>query len=495
MTTQLDENTQYIDEATGELLNNGYIYIGTDGLDAKLNLQSIYSNRELITQLSNPQRIGADGRALNKIWIDGKYSMKVESSEKTQKLNDLSLGELTQTDNTTLINVQGTDSLTANAAPTITSLTINQVYIFTAANTNTGAMTLTIDLTPTWPIKKHYDNDMLPGDVEAGQTVAVIWNENDSIFELMTNSAIGPVNLAGNQTIAGTKTFSSPIIGDLTGDSSGEHSGTLATTGGTAEGLTKLSTANLFTTPPTTSGTSTAYTATVGETAYVTDRIYSVQIHTDNTGACTLALDGLTTESIKLLSGVNPHAGALQIGIPAKFLFDGTDFILLNPSTINFTELTVSQFGGDYFKISDTKASNTQGGTSTSATTHTRTLNTENTDTGNVVTLSSNQFTLIAGTYIIHASAPAYDSDGHKARLYNITDSVYLTGDEGGSARATGSVSTRSYINLELTISVATTFELRHYTQGGVTSFGLGVAVVISSVDEVYSVVEGWRVK
>jgi hypothetical protein len=212
MATQLDENTQYIDESTGELLNNGYIYIGLDGLDAKLNPKSIYSDRALSVTLSNPQRIGADGRALNKIWIDGKYSLKVEDSGRNQKLNDLSLGIITQDNNISLINVQGTNSLTADASTALTALTNNQVYILTAANTNTGAMTLTIDLTPTWPIKKHHDQDMQAGDIEVGQTLAVIFNETDSIYELMTNSAIGPVNLANDQTITGVKTFTSPII-------------------------------------------------------------------------------------------------------------------------------------------------------------------------------------------------------------------------------------------------------------------------------------------
>jgi hypothetical protein len=219
MATQLDENTQYIDEATGELLNNGYIYIGLDGLDAKLNPKSIYSDRALSVTLSN---IGADGRALNKIWIDGKYSLKVEDSGRNQKLNDLSLGIITQDNNISLINVQGTDSLTADASTALTALTNNQVYILTAANTNTGAMTLTIDLTPTWPIKKHHDNAMQAGDIEVGQTLAVIWNETDSVFELMTNSAIGPVNLANPKTVAGVKTFSDGIISNVTGDLTGE---------------------------------------------------------------------------------------------------------------------------------------------------------------------------------------------------------------------------------------------------------------------------------
>lgn len=231
MSASLDENTQYIDEATGELLSNGYIYIGQDGLDAKLNPISIYSDRNLTTTLSNPQRIGPDGRALNKIWIPGKYSMKVENNRKVQKLNDLSLGEITQEGNTILTNVQGTNSITADAVQTISELSANQVYVFTAVNTNTGAVTLTIDLITTYPIKKRHDIDLQAGDIEANQVVAVIWNATDSVFELMTNSAVGPVTTSNPQTINGVKTFSDGIISDVTGDLTGDITGESAVGG------------------------------------------------------------------------------------------------------------------------------------------------------------------------------------------------------------------------------------------------------------------------
>lgn len=204
MAAQLDENIQYTDPTTGELLANGYIYIGADGLDAKLNLISIYSDRGLMTSLSNPQRIGSDGRAENKIWVPSKYSMKVENYENVQKLNDLSLGEAAQTGNTILDNVQGINALTADASPTVTTLIDKQAYILTAVSTNTSAMTLTIDLTPTWPIKKHHDKAMEANDIEADQVLAVIWNETDSVFEQMTNSAIESYSKAESDALTAT---------------------------------------------------------------------------------------------------------------------------------------------------------------------------------------------------------------------------------------------------------------------------------------------------
>jgi hypothetical protein len=96
MTAQLNENTQYIDSVTGELLVNGLVYIGENNLDAELNPIIIYADADLTTPISNPQRIGLDGRVENKIFIPDKYSLKVKSANNVQKLNDLSVGEEVQ---------------------------------------------------------------------------------------------------------------------------------------------------------------------------------------------------------------------------------------------------------------------------------------------------------------------------------------------------------------------------------------------------------------
>ena len=228
MTAKLNENTQYTDPVTGELLVNGFIYIGGNNLDAKLNPITIYNDRDLTTPILNPQRTGSDGRAVNKIWIPGQYSMKVENFENVQKLNDLSLGSDTITGNSILINVSGTNLIIAEAESPASSLVNNQVYILTAANTNTGVMTLTIDSFPTYPIRKHHDVDMEAGDIEANQTMAIVWNETDSVFELFTNSAVVPLDVLHAQTAAGVKTFTDGIISDVTGNLTGDVTGHLA---------------------------------------------------------------------------------------------------------------------------------------------------------------------------------------------------------------------------------------------------------------------------
>ncbi|MCP5015633.1 MAG: hypothetical protein GY938_10210, partial [Ketobacter sp.] len=146
MSSVRNENTQFIDPDTSEPINNGYIYIGLQSLDPILNPKTIYPDRALAgIPLGNPQRTGTDGRSLNKIWVEGKYSIKVTDSAGVQKLIDLDRGEDTQIGNSLLINSLGVNDVVVTGSPTIQTLVDNQTYIFTAPAANTGAMTLQID--------------------------------------------------------------------------------------------------------------------------------------------------------------------------------------------------------------------------------------------------------------------------------------------------------------------------------------------------------------
>ena len=90
-----------------------------------------------------------------------------------------------------------------------------------------------------------------------------------------------------------------------------------------------------------------------------------------------------------------------------------------------------------------------------------RNLNTEVFDTGNFVSLSSNQFTLIAGTYLIKWSAPAFDVSHHQSRLYNSTDSAvvdYGTMEDAGI----DDEQTRSFGVARVTITGPKTYKIEH---------------------------------
>ena len=110
----------------------------------------------------------------------------------------------------------------------------------------------------------------------------------------------------------------------------------------------------------------------------------------------------------------------------------------LKVNEIQDTSGTVRRGIQTYAIICDEKASTADGGTFTSGAWRTRDLNTEIADPDGIVSISSNQFTLGAGTYLIKFSAPACQVNSHQTKLYDITGtadvevgSIEYSGDAG----------------------------------------------------------------
>jgi hypothetical protein len=151
------------------------------------------------------------------------------------------------------------------------------------------------------------------------------------------------------------------------------------------------------------------------------------------------------------------------------------------------------KFESALLHVRDEKSANTQGGTATSGSWETRTLNTSLTNEISGASLSSNQITLPSGTYYIHASAPAYAVNGHKAKLRNVTDSSdviigttdWVDNDKG--------IITRSFIIGRFTIASQKTFEIQHQVGSSRTGSGYGNPSNLS-VTEVYTDVQIWKV-
>ena len=142
--------------------------------------------------------------------------------------------------------------------------------------------------------------------------------------------------------------------------------------------------------------------------------------------------------------------------------------------------------------IADVKSNSTSGGTSVSwgSGGNNRDLNTKLFDPDNIVTISSNQFILGAGTYIIEFSAPSYFGDRHIAQLYDVTNSAsvqygsmeYSHGTNGGYGSSFG------YARVVITSN--TTYKIVHYIESGKSSNGLGVNASLSGVDSVFTQVK-----
>lgn len=167
-----------------------------------------------------------------------------------------------------------------------------------------------------------------------------------------------------------------------------------------------------------------------------------------------------------------------------------SDLGTLRSATITRENLVPSQ---DYILITDTKSANTAGGTFTSGSWQTRTLTTEDVDTGGNASLTSNQITLSAGTYIVRIVCPAVQVGEHKAMLYNVTDaSNQLIGTSGYSPVSPTVSLTHSIVVGRFTIASPKVFEVRHRGAVTVSTFGFGT-VNNFGVSEIYTIFEAWK--
>ena len=144
-----------------------------------------------------------------------------------------------------------------------------------------------------------------------------------------------------------------------------------------------------------------------------------------------------------------------------------------------------------YAIICDQKAQNTQGGTATNGAHRTRDLNTEIADPDGIVSISSNQFTLQAGSYLIEARAPGYDCHGHQTRLYNATTSTTIQNGTTGYSNAAGNVLSYSVVLARVVITGATAFEIQHRVATTKADTGFGVAFNVAQ--EIYTTVKIYK--
>jgi hypothetical protein len=125
--------------------------------------------------------------------------------------------------------------------------------------------------------------------------------------------------------------------------------------------------------------------------------------------------------------------------------------------------------------IEEQQTSGTAGGSFTSGADRTRTLNTE-TDPDGIVTISSNQFTLGPGTYLIEWETPAYRVDEHQSLLYSVTGgAVIKRGAVGYSNSGNNNAISKSNGAHALTLTGSTTYEIRHRCTTTRATDGLGL--------------------
>ena len=191
-------------------------------------------------------------------------------------------------------------------------------------------------------------------------------------------------------------------------------------------------------------------------------------------------------------------SGSVALDAPADTSPSGTNITLTLPTTAGSSgdylqtdgSGTLSWAGAGLFEsiavISDTKTQNTAGGTTTGSGTYdTRDLNTEDFDPDGIVSISSNQFTLGAGTYVIDYWTTSYACEHTKARLRDITNGVVRSYSDNGYARNTNAHHQIVRGIARVTITGNTVYEIQMAADLSQGSTGMGTATNID--DEVYT--------
>jgi hypothetical protein len=155
-----------------------------------------------------------------------------------------------------------------------------------------------------------------------------------------------------------------------------------------------------------------------------------------------------------------------------------------NQSLTNVTALPTGVAGISFARLTYELASGSSGGDATSGSYLTYPINTENSDPDNIVTLSSNQFTLGAGDYVIRYNVGFYKCGTASLLLRDITNSAnvshsigcYVTTSTSSTVTVTGS----HFAN----ISSSTVYELQYQVGNGKTGNGLGLPQSITGENE-----------
>lgn len=163
-------------------------------------------------------------------------------------------------------------------------------------------------------------------------------------------------------------------------------------------------------------------------------------------------------------------------------LTDGS-FYKLEPDGTE-TDLSAAAAGAPFAILQDQKASTTNGGNFASGAWRTRDLNTEVSDASAIVSLASNQFTPISGTYRLRARAPGYSCEFHQTRLQNATAATTTATGSSMYSAAAASAHVDSVIDAIFTANGTDAYEIQHRCSSThVAGFGLAC----SFTTEVYT--------
>jgi len=180
---------QFFDD-NGTPLAGGKLYSYAAGTTTLL---ATYTTSAGTVANTNPIILNAGGRTPNEIWQTTGILLKFVLYNSVNELIGTYDGIPSINDpfgiNSQLSSVAGTNSITATATPALTAYATGAIYSFIAANTNTGAATLSIDSLTATSITKNGSVALSAGDIQSGKMMLVEYD--GATFQLINNIVYG----------------------------------------------------------------------------------------------------------------------------------------------------------------------------------------------------------------------------------------------------------------------------------------------------------------
>ena len=180
---------QFFDD-NGTPLVGGKLYSYAAGTTTLL---TTYTTSAGTVANTNPIILNAGGRTPNEIWQATGVLLKFVLYTSTDELIGTYDGIPSINDpfgiNSQLSSVAGTNVITTTANPTLTAYATGSIYSFIAANTNTGAVTLSIDNLTAKNVTKNGSVALSAGDIQSGKMMLVEYD--GTTFQLINNIVYG----------------------------------------------------------------------------------------------------------------------------------------------------------------------------------------------------------------------------------------------------------------------------------------------------------------
>ena len=216
---------QFFDD-NGSPLVGGKLYSYAAGTTTLL---TTYTTSAGTVANTNPIILNAGGRTPNEIWQATGILLKFVLYNSVDELIGTYDGIPSINDpfgiNSQLSSVSGTNSITASATPALTAYATGAIYSFIAANTNTGAATLSIDGLTATSITKNGSVALSAGDIQSGKMMLVAYD--GATFQLVNNIVYGgsitngtivsltaPMSVANGGTGVATLTTNNVVLGN-----------------------------------------------------------------------------------------------------------------------------------------------------------------------------------------------------------------------------------------------------------------------------------------